>query len=501
MKCPGKISMENGKVKHIQQHSHEKETKISIVDKFRKVLTKKAIEKPAKPLVEIYLEETLNFTEASILYPFQSAESTMRKARAKHKPRPSNQLDVSIDSADQQQLESHHQLQKHYCQEVLQQHGTTVIFMHQYSMKLLGKIEEIHVDCSISCESDESADEKIFLITVLAMVKNQDYPIAFGLVKFKSVEVFSSFFVYIRDKAPTAMLPNNILTTCDGNLQEALRFSFPEATIKVMWFFYASAVLKFAKENGMLKLMNKNLFHLSSLKMILAIPLIPANYMIPGLDSLKKWMSEKSVQFEGLCKYVDTNWLMSDGAERISIFNGLSHSINNYVQNFNRDLLHTLAGSKKGHLLEAISKQASRTIKKLNRSKGTPVLKKAQKLQRTILETATHNWIKANIHLRRPIQFLQQVSHCIDDGMINFLVNYDVGDRKAESFVIRDQSLQLSEYLSVAAPMLMTEPPPLIFFSKAATVVRPTLPSSEPPPLVPILRKPIASQNNSKDNL
>lgn len=67
MKCPGKIIMENGKIKNIHQHSHEKETKISIVDKFRKVLTRKAIEKPNKPLVEIYLEETLNFTEASIL--------------------------------------------------------------------------------------------------------------------------------------------------------------------------------------------------------------------------------------------------------------------------------------------------------------------------------------------------------------------------------------------------------------------------------------------------
>lgn len=498
MKCPGKIAMESGKVKHIYQHSHEKETKINIVDKFRKVLTKKAIEKRTKPLVEIYLEETLNFTEASILYPFQSAESTMRKARAKHKPKTNKQPDVSID-CDQQQMESRQQLQKHYCHEDLHEHGTTVIFMHQYSVKLLGKIEEIHVDCSISCKSEDSDNENLHLITVLAIVKNQDYPIAFGLVRSKSVEVFSSFFVYIRDKAPTAMLPNNILTSCDVNLQEALRISFPEATIKVMWFFYASSVLKFAKENGMLKLMNKSLFHLSSLKMILAIPLIPSNYMIPGLDSLKKWMSEKTVNFEGLCEYVDASWLKSDGAERISIFNGLSHSINNYVQNFNRDLLHTLSLDelKKPQLFEAITKQASRAIKKLNRLKGTPILKKSQKLQKTILDTATHNWVKANIHLRRPIQFLQQVSHCIDDGMINFLINYDVGHHKAEGFIVRDPTLKMSDFITIVPPMLMTEPPPLIFFSKATTVVRPkTLPPSEPPPLVAISNKQIISPSH-----
>lgn len=488
IKCPGKVIMENGKAKNIHQHIHEKETRINIVDKFRKVLTKKAIEKPSKPLVEIYLEEALNFTEASILYPFQSAESTMRKARLKHKPRTNKPID-NPNEPDQQQLEIHHQLQKHYCQEVLQHDGSTVIFMHQYSLKLLGRIEEIHVDCSVKCSAEGGADNH--LITVAAMVKNQDYPIAFGLVSLKSIEVFSSFFAHIRDKAPAAMKPNNILTNCDSNLQEALKISFPDATIKVMWFFYASSVVNHARDNGMLTLISKSLFHLSSLKMILAIPLIPANYIVPGLDSLKKWMSEKSVRFEGLCEHVDSNWLMSDGAEKISIFNGLSHSINNYVQNFNRVLLHNLdvKSLTKAQLLEAISKQASKTIKKLYKSKAPQALKKAQKLQKTILETATHNWIKANIHLRRPIQFLQQVSHCIDDSMINFLVHYDIEDKKHEDFVIQASNVQFPDDLSLALPSTstMTEPPPLVFFRHPTNALKQNI-LSEPPPLVPISR-------------
>lgn len=491
MKCPGKISMINGKIKNIHQHTHGKEMKISIVDKFRKILTKKAIEKPMKPLVEIYLEETLNFTEASILYPFQNAESTMRKARAKHKPSSSKLNDIACE--DQQKIETNHQLQKHYCQEVLQANNTTVLFMHQYSIKLLGKIEEIHVDCSIMCKS---GGEELHLITVLAMVKNQDFPIAFGLVKHKSIEIFQSFFNHIRDKASTVLLPNNILTSCDVNLQEALRVSFPDATIKVMWFFYANSVLKFAKESGILKMINKNLYYLSSLKMILVLPLIPANYMIPGLDALKKWMSEKAVNFGGLCEYVDSFWLMSDGAEKISIFNGLSHSINNYVQLFNRDLLctHNIDELTKSQLLEAITKQATRSIAKLNKSKATPNLKKTQKLQKTILETATHNWIKANIHLRRPIQFLQQVSQCIDDGMISFLANHDIGEQKAAPV-----NLSFPDYISVPspAPSMSSDPPPLIFFNKPVTVAKQPAMPSEPPPLVPILGKVLTTTESS----
>jgi hypothetical protein len=363
------------------------------------------------------------------------------------------------------------------------------MLMHQYSLKLLGKIEEIHVDCSITCKSDD-ATEDLHLITVLAMMGHQDYPIAFGFVKLKTVDVFVSFFAYIRDKAPTVIMPNNVLTNCDANLQEALKISFPDATIKVMWFFYASSVLKFAKSNGMLTLMNKSLFHLSSLKMMLAIPLIPSNYLQPGLDSLKKWMSEKSVNFDGLGEYIDATWLASDGAEKVSIFNGLSHSINNYVQIFNRDLLHTLKvdSLREEQLIEAISKQAARTVTKLGKVKATPALKKSQKLQKTILETATHNWIKANIHLRRPIQFLQQVSHCIDDGMINFLINYDVGERKAESFIVQEPPSPFPDLL-----VSSSERPPLIFFHQQPRQIV----SSEPPPLVPITRRIISNPNNS----
>lgn len=490
IKCPGKIFIENGKVKTVHQHTHEKETKLSMVDKFRKILTKKAIEKPSKPLCEIYLEETLNFTEASILYPFQSAETTMRKARAKNNPQ-SSKLDSSSD-VEKQQSDTSHQLQKHYCKENIQPYDTTVFIMHQHSIKLLGRVDEIHVDSSISCKLDDN--ENIHLITILAMVKNQDYPLAFGLVKLKSIEVLTSFFEFIRDKAPAAVTPNNVLTNCDQNLQEALKKSFPEATIKVMWFEYASSVIQFAKDSGTLQLMKQNLFYLSSLKMILAIPLIPANYILPGVDSLKKWMFEKSVNFDGLCEFIHSTWLCSDGAEKISIFNGLSHSINNYVQIFNRELLqsfnvNTLTNTE---LLEAITKQATRAITRLNKTKATPKLKKSQKLQKTILETATLNWIKANIHLRRPIQFLQQVSHCIDDGMINFLINFDVG-KQAQAISLDSQLRPIAS----PAATFTKNPPPLLFY-KTMSVAKIALPSStlsEPPPLVPILRKPTSNES------
>ena len=471
--------VENGKFRTIHQHTHEKELRLSIVDKFRKVLTKKAIEKPLKTLVDIYLEETLNFTEASILYPFGSAESTMRKARAKskHKAKP-----TAEDSNDPQNV-YHQQLLKHFCHETLNE--STVIFMHQHSLKIIGKIEEIHVDCSIRC-----TDEDLYLVVILAMVKSQNFPVAFGLIKNKSQENFLTFLSFIRNKSPS-LCPNNILTNCDTLLQDALKITFPEATIKIMWYFYASSVLKFARETSALQCIGKSLFHKISIKMMLAIPLIPANYMIPGFDALKKWMFEKSVfEFNGICEFIDQNW--TDQAEKISIFNSLSHSINNYVQNFNRDLLNgrNVEDLTKEKLIEAISKQATRAVVKINKTKGITSLKKSQKLQLTIFETAKNNWIKANIHLRRPIQFLQQVSHCIDDGMISFLLNCDEGIKANEVFKLPRTETLFSDLSSVVSPgfsLIPSEPPPLIFFNQQ--IQRNNVVVSDPPPLVPILRQ------------
>lgn len=208
--------------------------------------------------------------------------------------------------------------------------------------------------------------------------------------------------------------------------------------------------------------------------MILAMPLIPTNYVLPGFEALRKWMSEKNVNLQELCEHVYDKWL-AENAEKISIFNGLAHTIENHTQNFNRDLMSGFDGSemKIDDLIERISRQASKTFVRFNKNN----VKKTQKLQKTV-KFATKSWISSPFHLRRPIQFLQQVSHCIDDVMINFVMNFD-------------------ENLTKSKETIVAEPPPLVFFDKNASVEESCVKvnenvrvlSSEPPPLVFIKRK------------
>jgi hypothetical protein len=186
-------------------------------------------------------------------------------------------------------------------------------------------------------------------------------------------------------------------------------------------------------------------------------------------------MNEKNVDLNSLCDDVYSKWL-AENAERISIFNGLTHSINNHTQVFQSELINSFEAvpMKSDILVDKISRQATKNFIKFTKTSESSA-NKIQKLQKTV-KFATKSWISSPFHLRRPIQFLQQVSHCIDDGMINFVMNFD------------------GEFCETKK----LEPPPLIFFEKEGTSgvkrgagrkkKQQVSMSSEPPPLVPIRR-------------
>lgn len=424
-------------------HDHEKEVRSKIVEKFRKNLTKKAIEKSSKSLFDVFLEETQNHSEASILYPFAQAESTMRKARGK----------LSCDKSDKtkQDVEctrSFQHLRYFYHDEI--EGGINAVLMNHATMKVVGKIEEIHVDCRIRINVDEG-NQIFHLVTVLGIQKGCDCVLAIGLIPSISFNSFVTFFTYLNLKMASILAPSTILTSPNDLLHNSLTSSWPDASIKIMYFYYAHSILSRISQH--LKTLTKNVFQLSSLKMILAIPLIPTNYSIPGWEALRKWMEEKNVDLSATCDCVYGEWL-AEGAERISIFNGLAHSINNYTQVLNRDLINSFGEERKlENFIEKITKIASKSFVKFSKC-GESAAKKTQKLQK-VVKFATKSWISSPFHLRRPIQFLQQVSHCIDDGMMNFVANYNYCDEVRQQRVIHVEKIEIIQ---------ASEPPPLIYF-------------------------------------
>lgn len=137
--------------------------------------------------------------------------------------------------------------------------------------------------------------------------------------------------------------------------------------------------------------------------------------------------------FQNLCNYTE-QLLNNTGAEKLSIF-GLSHCINNYIPNFNKDLKSSTIEEdlQLWQILEILTKIATRTFIKLNKNLKNPMTKQ-QTNHSIIINNATTQWIKQAVHLRRPLQFLQLCSHCINDSLINFVAFQDKGDVLMVSF-------------------------------------------------------------------
>ncbi|KAG5667549.1 hypothetical protein PVAND_015528 [Polypedilum vanderplanki] len=427
--------------------------------------------------------------------------------------------------------------QKYFYHEIYDK--MTLILMNQTTLKTIGQIEEIHIDCEVkieindktitnfdankdtnkksliesfqnlpslvpiqsnsnSCQNYTSLNQNFLnlnpsiqnsslqaqsssqnfqnvqqsslcpnnrnihhLITIIALINGRDCPIAFGILQDFNPTILTNFFQILNLKIP--LNPSTILTSPNEILQFILKSIYQNSNIKIMYFYYAKSILKMIKNY---KEISKNVFYQSSLKMILAMPMIPTNYVVPGFEALRKWMSEKNVNMQELCSHVYNTWL-SENAEKISIFNGLAHTINNQTQIFTHELINKLKLGENLNIDEVsdkISKHATKFYIKFSKNNEN-AMKKAQKLQKTV-KFATKSWISSPFHLRRPIQFLQQVSHCIDDGIIAFVMNYDENDVK----IVRKRKMDEK----------ILQPPPLVFYKKKNVKI------SEPPPLVMI---------------
>lgn len=209
---------------------------------------------------------------------------------------------------------------------------TCAIFMHRRTLELIGRVEELHIDASLNVAPHYN------LLTGHYVQQHHSYPIFYAIMTQKSHSAYAAIFAYIREQLSVHMMPSNILSNFDQTIQSALVLTFPEANIKGFWFHYTQAVIKRMKYLRLTREISKG-YGSSGIRMLLVLPLLPANYMAPGMEALKKWLQEKGVfssNFKQLCEYVEQHWLLGVGAEKISIF-GLPHNINNHVLNFNKE--------------------------------------------------------------------------------------------------------------------------------------------------------------------
>lgn len=60
----------------------------------------------------------------------------------------------------------------------------------------------------------------------------------------KTQMVFAAVFAYIREHFSAYVAPNVVITNFDTDMQTAIAYTFPEATIKGYWFQYTDVIKK-----------------------------------------------------------------------------------------------------------------------------------------------------------------------------------------------------------------------------------------------------------------
>lgn len=537
--CAGRCVIEGGRIRNIVDHNHPPEPDRVLVDRFRKTLTQRAATEKGE-LYAIYWEEaTLRHSEAALLYTFMQAESAMRKARRKQlpvAPKTITELGDILSTTELFQIHAGSKKEPFYHSTIMNDNTTCVLLMHTRTINIIGKIEDLHIDCSTFVHPQLS--EGCYIFTIHSIQAYEGCPILYAITTKRDQSILSSIFQFLREQFPNIIIPNCIVTEFDTEMQTSLGYTFPEATIKSNWFHYAESVQKQMVQLGLEKETVKG-HGMSALKMLMVLPFLPAEYITPGFKSLKKWMTEKLVLTAGmveLCNYVENNWLRCVSAEKMSIF-GISNGTNNHVHNFNKELRESISTQNitLWNILEILTSTATKYYIKSSKkiksgpSPSKPPTRKSRIVIETIINNATQLWIRTAVHLRNPLQFLQLCCHCIQDPKIfqstedpkaqikhnyalpvsnrietttnyiqiienqlvddNFLLqhfqtyqsgNLHITPTTHEAIQINANLLTDNQPIAISS-----EPPPLAYFPKAKiAAIKQT--NSEPPPLVPI---------------
>lgn len=518
-------------------HNHPRETERGLVDSFRRVLTRRAATEKID-LHTIYYDEARHSGEAALIYTFSTAESAMSKARRK--------ANCTLpDTRDFREIAEILKTTQNFAvvccgkrdpffEEAYTRNGTVtaLVFAHQPTVSRLAShgLDEVQVNViplnsNNSPSSLSSSSASNYLLTLHHLDRTARVtPLVYVLLDDKTPEIYAAVFAHIREKLQ--ILPAVVISDClhERSLQDSLQLTFPEASIKANWFEYVGSVSKqVADHRDTFKEVTNQII----LRMLLVLPFLPADYMSPGMVAIRKWMGDKGVDpatgtLASLCRHVETAWLRSIGAGKLSLFR-VTISVEDHMKEFQKEVLGSAtprAATSKGDsaasssvwdVIKSLTTVAAKVNNRLTRTIPLPscrekvnAARKSQILSEAIIKTATEQWITQPIHLRSPLQFLEMASHFITAPFLSAVLRQsfseaNVAEKADEVMVVAlpentpafVQSHPTQESgvaaATVKTPEKSSEPPPLAFFPRViARAMLPKKMPKDPPPLMPI---------------
>lgn len=161
----------------------------------------------------------------------------------------------------------------------------------------------------------------------------------------KSRACYEAVFDFINLKICDLTGTKMFVTDYEAAMRGSLRNSFPSAKLSACFFHFAQAVRKNAKETkGLMDFLNSNKKKIKSLYYkLMYLPHLPPQHVNSIFIDLKKEIeSLKSEEFNKFITYYEKQWMVTEGARRISVFEnelrstspaeGYNRALNDYCQ-------------------------------------------------------------------------------------------------------------------------------------------------------------------------
>lgn len=126
----------------------------------------------------------------------------------------------------------------------------------------------------------------------------------------KNAKCYKAVFDFI-EKNLFELQPNKIMTDYESGMRFAIKEFWPGVSLHGCWFHFCRAIRKRCQKNNLTKLLRQKRNAQIIQKSMMSIPLLPAERIKEGYDSIKQFARKKKLfqRFSAVFKYFESYWM------------------------------------------------------------------------------------------------------------------------------------------------------------------------------------------------
>lgn len=147
------------------------------------------------------------------------------------------------------------------------------------------------------------------VIVIVYLISVQVFPMVFVLMTRKTAESYTHIFQYI-DKEVCSLRASRYMTDFETAMRNGLKQIYPDAEFHTCWFHLCQAARRHvAKKNDLATLIRQNQTARTLYKKLLALPLLPHEYINDTFTILKGEILTRFRVFDSFLQFYEKQWI------------------------------------------------------------------------------------------------------------------------------------------------------------------------------------------------